>query len=161
MRKSDHTILRSLLISGVISADGLTLALSRKALAQKIGLREDQLAEDICSFEVPFKMRRRGVEAKLIIGKRAPKPDPVLCKALFEAHNWTRALQDGVPLKELSRREDSHPTYISNRAQLAFLSPRIQIAIAKGNHAVGLTLEKLIRTPIPFDWNDQERRHGF
>ena len=49
----------------------------------------------------------------------------------------------------------------SPRAQLAFLAPAIQKAILDGRQPPELTLEKIIRKPIPLDWDMQARIYGF
>ncbi len=41
------------------------------------------------------------------------------------------------------------------------LSPRIQSAILDGKQPVDLTLEKIVRTRLPYDWRQQERLLGF
>ena len=52
-------------------------------------------------------------------------------------------------------------SYIRTRAQLAFLSPSIQHAILEGRQPSDLTLEKIMRKPIPLDWAKQARMYGF
>jgi len=52
-------------------------------------------------------------------------------------------------------------SYIRTRAQLAFLSPEIQISILDRRQPTDLTLEKIIRKPIPIDWDVQARIYGF
>jgi len=47
------------------------------------------------------------------------------------------------------------------RAQLAFLSPRIQAAILDGSQPPDLSLERIVRTGVPLDWSEQERVFGF
>jgi hypothetical protein len=47
------------------------------------------------------------------------------------------------------------------RAQLAFLSPRIQAAILNGSQPPDLSLERIVRTGAPLDWSEQERVFGF
>jgi hypothetical protein len=50
--------------------------------------------------------------------------------------------------------------HIRTRAQLAYLSPRLQRAILQGTQPTDLTLEKLVRSQLPLDWDKQERQLG-
>ena len=51
--------------------------------------------------------------------------------------------------------------FIRVRANLAFLSPRIQEAILAGTQPPDLSLERIVRSGIPFDWDQQERKFRF
>lgn len=48
-----------------------------------------------------------------------------------------------------------------NPVILAFLSPAIQNAIFEGRQPPGLTLERIVRKPVPLDWDRQARLYGF
>jgi len=50
--------------------------------------------------------------------------------------------------------------HIRTRAQLAFLSPKIQRAIVEGTLSPDLTLKRILARPIPLDWLHQERLYG-
>ncbi len=50
---------------------------------------------------------------------------------------------------------------IRTRAQLAFLSPTIQRAILAGHQPPDLTLERIIRKPVPLNWDAQARLYWF
>lgn len=46
-------------------------------------------------------------------------------------------------------------------ARLAFLAPDIQAAIVEGRHPAGLTLQGLMRAPLPISWAAQRAALGF
>jgi hypothetical protein len=48
----------------------------------------------------------------------------------------------------------------SGPGQLAFLSPRVQAAIQDGTLPPDLTLMRLLSTPVPLDWDAQEKLYG-
>jgi hypothetical protein len=50
---------------------------------------------------------------------------------------------------------------VPTRAQLAYLAPAIQGAILEGRQRADLTLERIIRKPVPLDWDLQARLYGF
>ena len=84
-----------------------------------------------------------------------------MLRALARAHAWTADLLKGKPLRELAAKTSHSESYIRTRAQLAFLSPAIQKAILNGRQPPELTLEQIIRKPIPLDWDVQARIYGF
>ncbi|WP_209428125.1 hypothetical protein [Pararhodobacter sp. SW119] len=43
---------------------------------------------------------------------------------------------------------------------LALLAPKIQSAVLAGTQPPELTLERIVRTTLPVDWQDQERLLG-
>ncbi len=161
LRKPDPDTLRKLLRNGTIRPDGLSLEMDTTILATDLGLGADDLAPRLGEIIASLRLRRRGVEAKLIIGRPAPRPDPVLLKALAAAHRWMKDLQSGATLREIACTAGLDEAVVRKRGQLAFLSPRIQAALLSGTQPVSLTLERMIQDPPPFDWSDQERLYGF
>ena len=64
-------------------------------------------------------------------------------------------------LNDIAAATSHSDSYVRTRTQLAFLSPKIQNAILVGSQPPELTLEKIIRKPIPLDWDMQARIYGF
>jgi len=157
----DAPLLRSLLVSGIVKDQTLALILDRAVLSHRLGVPIYSLAQQVSSLRIPLRLRRRGVEMKLVTGATIPTPDPVLREALAKAHRWARALKSGTPLHEIARAAGHHDALVRTRTPLAFLSPKIQRAILEGTQPVDLTLERLVRQSLPLDWQDQERLCGF
>ncbi|UAB89834.1 hypothetical protein I5192_03885 [Ruegeria sp. SCSIO 43209] len=80
---------------------------------------------------------------------------------LIRAHGWTHDLKSGVQLMEVARRESVPGAFILARAQLAFLSLKIQAALLNGTQPPELTLKRLVSVTHPLDWSEQERLFGF
>nr|WP_217356143.1 hypothetical protein [Ruegeria arenilitoris] len=80
---------------------------------------------------------------------------------LIRAHGWAHDLKAGVQLMEIARRESVPDAFIRTRAQLAFLSPKIQTAILDGSQPPELTLKRLVSVTHPLEWSEQERLFGF
>ncbi len=150
-----------LLAKGKIARGQIDLELSPKTLASAFGITADHLQPDLIHFTASFDLRRRGVEAKVIAGDMAPQPDPHLRSILIRAHGWARDLRAGVQQMEIARRESVPGAFIRTRAQLAFLSPKIQAAILDGTQPPELTLKRLVSVTHPLDWSEQERLFGF
>ncbi len=110
---------------------------------------------------VPLKVKRRGVEMRLIIngGDEPRKPDPALLKAFARAKGWFEELASGRvrSLVEIARREGLAKRYVTRLTKLAFVSPVFVEAIAEGEVPTATNLQMLMdgRVTLPLSWNDQ------
>jgi DNA invertase Pin-like site-specific DNA recombinase len=115
---------------------------------------------------VPLRIRRRGVEMRLIIDSPGTKPvqiDPVLLKTIARAHRWFKALanRQATSVAELARREGVNDRYIRSLIHLAFLAPRVVEAIVEGHQPADLTAKSLAtRIDLPLEWQDQMQALG-
>ena len=160
LRAREPDLLRKLLVSGTIAPREILLTLDPVILSDTLHLPVGDLSPDLLDLSTPVHLRRRGVEAKLVAGTVAPDPDPVLLNTLADAHRWIAALRSGTPLAGIANKAGHHDAFIRTRAPLAFLSPRIQIAIRDGTAPPELTLHRIVQRPIPLDWQEQERLYG-
>lgn len=160
LRDCTSGLLHKIVKIGHLSQTSLHLDLAPNILAAELEVASEELAIEAATFTVPVALRRRGVETKLVIGSSTKAPDPVLIRALADAHRWALALREGTPLKTVAQEAGHHGAYIRTRGQLAFLSPKIQRAIRDGTQPVDLTLERLMKTPVPLDWREQDRLYG-
>ncbi|MGB3316777.1 MAG: recombinase family protein, partial [Albidovulum sp.] len=161
LREGSPALLARLLSAGTLAANTITLTLTPETLSAELGLKPEHLNPEVMAIEMPFSLRRRGVEARLIAGDHRPEPDRTLLRALARAHHWVNDLKGGKSLAQMASTSPHSDSYIRTRAQLAFLSPRIQRAILDGSQPSELTLERIIRRPIPLDWALQEQLYGF
>lgn len=151
----------ALLADGTLGRNRIALRLQAKALGAALGLQPDAIDPAAVTIDAPFALRRRGVEGKIVVGDRAPNPDRTLLRALAQAHDWVADLRKGRPLGDIAASTGHSESYIRTRAQLAYLAPAIQGAILEGRQPVGLSLERIIRKPVPLDWDAQTRLYGF
>jgi hypothetical protein len=105
--RSSNSLERRSLITAVVSritiASGtLVLKIRRGSLLQAIGVADGQVSSsdatgDEQDITVPFSLRRRGVEARLILGddQRDSLVDPVLVATIAKAHAWFAQLASG------------------------------------------------------------------
>ena len=161
LREDEASTLRTIVTSGVIDKNSITIMLDPVTLAGIIGVSPDLLLPSVLSITAPFSIRRRGNETRIIAGTFKPAPDPTLRKMLSKARRWSEELLSGIALTEIARRNDCTDSYVGTRLQLAFLSPRIQAAILDGTQPPDLSVERLLRTGIALDWSEQERAFGF
>src|SRR6202030_3508983 len=107
-------------------------------------------SEAVLIRDVPLRIKRRGVEMRLVIeGPSASPttPDPILLKEIRRAHRCFAALVSGQvgSVAELATLEEISDRYVSSALPLAFLAPDIVEAIAAGRQPSDLTAHRLIR----------------
>jgi DNA invertase Pin-like site-specific DNA recombinase len=154
-------LLQTLIAQGRLTKGRIILNLQVTKLARELDLKPEEIDPATLQIEAPFALRRRGVEGKIVVGDRVPEPDQTLLRALARAHAWTSDLRNGKLLSEIAAATSHSESYIRTRTPIAFLAPGIQISILEGYQPADLTLEKIIRKPIPLDWDVQVRIYGF
>jgi len=161
IQEDTGSLLGTLIDTGTLQRGRIDLTLNDAPLAEALGVAASDLAPSLLHISAPFDLRRRGVEAKIIAGEPKPQPDSHLRAMLIRAHGWARELKSGTQLSDIARRENVPGSFIRNRTQLAFLSPRIQAAILDGTQPAELSLKRLVSVTLPIDWRDQEQMFGF
>jgi site-specific DNA recombinase len=121
------------------------------------------LEEKTYTLSVPFSLKRRGNEAKLIIGDHAEEPilvDAALTKTISNAYRWMQQLQSGAAatVVEIAQAEGLDDGEVSRVLSLAFLAPDIVKAILDGRQPFNLTARDLKRLkPLPTSWAKQRQ----
>ena len=116
---------------------------------------------------VPFQTKRRGVEAKIIIGGGTgslPQPDHKLINTIQQAFAWQRRLveEPDCTIDQLALQSTTDPTRVTRYLPLAFLAPDIIEAVLLGKQPVDLNVQRLKKiSPIPSDWQAQRELLGF
>lgn len=150
----------TLIGSVALQAGQIAIDLDLAALAQGANLPLADLSPNLSHLTAPFSARRRGVETKIIAGARQPVPDATLIRALRHAHLWADQLKTGTSMLQIADDAKVTSRYVARLVPLIGLSPRIHSAIIAGSQPVELTLEALVRRPLPLDWSEQDRRFG-
>lgn len=149
--------------------DQLRIDICRSGLAELMGCKTggQHQPEKTIVLEIPMQLRRRGIEAKLIIGNQSndvAEPDPALIKLVTDANtlSWsTKQWQLQQSCRAIQENRKSS-TEISRVLPLAFLAPDITRAIISGQQPAELTTQMLKRTkPLPADWSKQRQILGF
>ena len=160
IRTGDGVPASALITSGQIRAGSVTITLDAAAIAGSTNLSAADLNPDLLRLDAPFTSRRRGAEVKIIAGDRCPTPDATLIRGLRLAHLWSERVKAGTPLRQIAAETGVTDRYVARLIPLSGLSPKIQAAIMDGTQPVDLTLEHLVRHPLPLDWIEQARRLG-
>jgi DNA invertase Pin-like site-specific DNA recombinase len=119
--------------------------------------------KDALSISTPMKLRRRGVEMRLILDAlgnsgEAPKPDTALVKMIANAHQWWEDLitHRFPTMRALAQAYDKDERYVARVLQLAFLAPKMVETIVVGTQPVEMTAQQLITQPdLPLCWAAQ------
>jgi hypothetical protein len=151
----------SSLVDRVVLLDtGLELSLRLDKLLPESS-RLGALAPMKITRPVPMRLKRRGVEMRLVIEGESAQVRPTdlaLLKAVARGHRWFKDLASGAAADtlEIARRENVPDKYLRHLIPLAFLSPSLVDAICSDRHPATLTAEKLKRTAnLPCEWRKQ------
>ena len=143
------------------------IQLSTESLRQSIGLRPIEHGNKTYRLEFPIKLKRRGVETKLVIlnsAHAASRKVPNLIKLVARSIDWFERLKSGeiCSLEEIAKQERMSASDVSRYLPLAFLAPDIVESIANGRQPIELTVQHLKRlSPLPIHWDEQRRLLGF
>jgi DNA invertase Pin-like site-specific DNA recombinase len=145
------------------------------SLVKRVDLASDEISIEIglapllsgqlksLRFSVPARIRRRGVEQKLVIpstGSSATTrtPDLALLGLVARSRHWFESITSGrvTSFKEIAKAEGVNEQFVSNRISLAFLAPQIVESINAGTQPTDLTADALVkRIEIPLAWSEQ------
>ena len=113
-----------------------------------------------CIIGLPIQLKRRGVEAKLVLASaqgQPSTPDARLLALLADAQRWFDDLTSGraASVRDLAKRYGRDKGEVSRTLALAFLAPDIVAAILDGRQPVALTPHRLKRLVLPLRWREQ------
>jgi len=148
-------LLRALVETVRIAPGRMEIRVAAEALAGRLRVAPARLDPDHLVLAAPFRIRRRGVETRVLLGDRRAEPDRVLIRNLMKARDWFAALARGESYAAIAAREGVSTQRIQQLLPLSFLAPEIVQRIAEGRQPVGLTTEWLITTDLPVCWHDQ------
>jgi DNA invertase Pin-like site-specific DNA recombinase len=164
------------LLAAVGRRKGKTLAvihrvdLSEERIVLHVDLSDlADLEAAVVRWAMPIRLRRRGVEMKLVLAGQGKKTqnariDQTLVKAVLRARDWFGRLASGQveSFAEIARAEEVTGRYVAHVIPLAFFAPDIVASILAGAQPVDLTAQKLIKQiDLPLDWAEQRALLGF
>jgi hypothetical protein len=148
----------------------LRIQISRNGLLDKLGAPTGSLESrnEFWAFEVPYTLRNRGRQLKILPEGIAPangsEPDPTLLKLLRRARAWRQQLETGPPetITDLAAANGVNASYFTRVLRIAYLAPDIIEAIVEGRQPPELTANKLVRIKnLPISWADQREYLDF
>jgi len=150
-----------------LSPGRLRLRLTKNAIATRLAISCDENLQGSLEIVVPFALRRRGVEGKLIVhgdDEQRSGPDQKLIEIVARGHDWFDQLakERVQSVNEIAQRERVNAGDVSRLLSLAFIAPDIAAAIVDGRQPPELTANRLRQTlPLPGSWIEQRRLLGF
>ena len=118
--------------------------------------------EPAVTFTVPARLKRAGMETRLLIdgagGSARKKPDHSLCRLLAQACQYNAMVMHsgGKTMAQLAAEAGVGGSYFTRVLRLSFLAPEVVKAILRDGHPIELTAKRLaneIRLPIV--WTEQ------
>jgi DNA invertase Pin-like site-specific DNA recombinase len=112
---------------------------------------------------VPMKLKRKGVETRLVIPGEAAttsRSDPALLRAVARSYQWFSELACGkeISTRRIAIREKVDDSFIRRLVPLGLLAPSVIESICTGKQPASLSAERLkYHRNLPIDWNAQER----
>ena len=143
-----------------IAPDTLTVALDAPALSSALGLAVDRLQPEQLHLTHPVQLRRRGVEARLVLGEPARELDHALIRNVARANAWMAAIQEGRSFEEIAADAGTSKRRVQHMIHLAFLAPDIVDQILQGAQPLSLTSDWLKTHSLPSCWRAQRRLIG-
>jgi hypothetical protein len=147
--------LRAIVAGGRIEPGRLSVTLCPTAIAERLGVPPAQINRDALSLVGEFKLRRRGVEAKLVLGNTPTALDRTLVKTVALGWIWFEEIKDGATMQAIANREGVSQRRIANLVDLAFLAPDVVRSIVEGRQPPTLTADHLIKSRHRILWSDQ------
>ena len=148
----------------------MTIGIRVAALCKEVGIANPSTAGEqtaIYNLDIPFQIKRRGVETHLVIKSGSTinhHVDQTLVLSIAKARRWFLELSNNatLSLKAIAARENIPASEVSRQLPLAFLSPKIVSKILQGHQPIDLTTKRLQRlSNLPLDWAEQAKFLGF
>jgi hypothetical protein len=149
------TVLQATVAKGVIEPGRLSIMLSPEAIAESLGVALGQVKREALQIQGGFTLRRRGVEAKLVMGNEADSIDCTLLKTIARGWLWFEEIKAGTTMQAIAKREGITQRRVAHLVDLAFLAPDIVTAIVEGRQPPTLTADRLIKAKHRPFWEAQ------
>ena len=143
-----------------IAPSQLSVELNIIAIAKYMELPAKRLSFDALTISTAFRLRRKGVETKIILGNEPPEIDLILLGNIVKAMDWFEEIKNGQTFAQIAARAGTSKRRVQDVIDLAFLAPDIIEQAVNGTLPLHFTSDYLIKTGIPADWNKQRKMLG-
>jgi DNA invertase Pin-like site-specific DNA recombinase len=165
-----RTLIAAAIPSITITPGTLRFTINPRALVACLLDQSPALSEatetDLHHTERAFRLRRRGVETKVVLTGDHPQkrvPEPSLVALILRAHSYLNAITkpSRPTLAQVAIDHEVPASEVSRILPLAFLDPMITKAILDGSQPPTLTVDALTRlTDLPLAWSQQRKALG-
>jgi hypothetical protein len=147
--------LRVIVDSARIEPGRLSVTLCPRAIAERLGVPLAQISRDALSLVGAFALRRRGVEAKIVLANTPAALDRTLVKTVALGWIWFEQIKAGATMQAIADREGITQRRVAHLVDLAFLAPDLVRSIVEGLQPPTLTADRLIKSRHRMLWSDQ------
>jgi site-specific DNA recombinase len=147
--------LKAIVASGRIEPGLLSVTLCPIAMADRLGVPLAQISRSALSLVGEFTLRRRGIEAKLVLANTPSTLDRTLVNTVALGWVWFEEIKAGATMQAIADREGVTQRRVAHLVNLAFLAPDIVRSIAEGRQPPTLTADRLIKSRHRRLWSDQ------
>lgn len=148
-------VLNAIVKTGRIEPGRLSISLDSSALGEQLGVQPEHIDHDTLTLEGDFTLRRRGNEARLVLGDKSSKIDKTLLKNIAQGWAWFEEIKTGRTLQAIADSAGVTPRQIASLIDLAFLAPDIVQAIVDDRQPTALTTDSLLKSPHRISWAGQ------
>lgn len=153
---TDANYLCLVLVDRIDIAPGkIRIALSAESLAAQLNIDPARINEDLITTTSPFRLRKRGVETKLIIGDEPAEIDETLLLNIARANRYFDLVRSGKTFAEIAETEGVSKRRVEQLIELTFLAPDVIRAVREGRQPVGMTFDWLKRHAFSPIWTEQ------
>ncbi len=147
--------LKAIVATGRIEPGLLSVTLCPIATAERLGLPLTQVSRRALSLVGEFTLRRRGIEAKLVLASTPSALDRTLIKTVARGWVWFEEIKAGLNMQAIANREGMTQRRVAHVLDLAFLAPDMVRSILEGHQPPSLTTHRLMRSKHRMLWSDQ------
>ncbi len=147
-----------LLVERVDLAPGnIAISLSATELASMLGISSERIAPNMPAIDAPFRLRKRGVETKIILQGTTRSVDNVLLTNVAQAHVWFGMIKAGQTCAEIAETAGTSKRRVQQMLDLAFLAPDVVRDVSEGKQPLVFTSDWCLRHDLPSDWGEQRK----
>lgn len=138
-----------------IHAGEMGITLDGAALGDLLLIKAGRIEVAGLSITLPFQIRKRGVETKLVLGDGNPVLDETLIQNIAKAHHWFEQIKAGLTQSEVAKANGTSSRRLQHIIELAFLAPDLTKMILEGQQPLGFTSEWVKQHSLPSNWQEQ------
>lgn len=150
-----NALLAEIVAGGSISTEAPALELRSEAIAQWLQLPSDRINSSNLSIVAPWRIRRRGMETRFILGDDTGELDQNFASKIGLAMRWFEEVKAGVSIKAISDREGLSSGRLTRMLRLAWLDPFLVEAVVSRRQPERLTVDAIFKSPQIAHWPDQ------
>jgi DNA invertase Pin-like site-specific DNA recombinase len=138
-----------------ITPGTLTLKLHATAVSERLAVEPDHVDAGRLVSTHPFRLRRRGVETKIVLSDAPTGRDDTLIRNIARAHVWFETIRAGQTFDEIADAAGTSKRRVQDMVGLTFLAPDIVRDVLEGREPPGFTSDWCKTHELPSDWSGQ------